>query len=208
MRAILAGLCLLLAMQAGAATNGEHAAAAASSAEKATDVQRKPARSYSLGQRIAYVERAIHRYRSTIRFFDNPPRLLASAKHQHPGRAALRQAHRRLARSTHALAVLQRAVARRDARRLARRLAKAPPRTVICHVFGRRHCREALTVSWCESRHRTTAQNGQYLGLFQMGSYERDLFGHGATAHKQAIAAHKYFVLSGRDWSPWGCKPW
>jgi hypothetical protein len=215
-RAILAGLSLLLAMQAGSAANGERAAAAAGSTEKATDVQRKavrkavrrPVRSYSLGQRIAYVERAIHRYRSTIRFFDNHPRLLASAKHRHPGRAALRRAHRRLARSTHALAILQRAVARRNARRLARRLANAPPRAVICHVFGQRHCREALTVAWCESRHRTTAQNGQYLGLFQMGSYERDLFGHGVTAHKQAVAAHRYFVLSGRDWSPWGCKPW
>ena len=30
------------------------------------------------------------------------------------------------------------------------------------------------------------AQNGQYLGLFQMGSYERQLFGHGETAHEQA----------------------
>ena len=52
----------------------------------------------------------------------------------------------------------------------------------------------------------TTAQNGQYLGLFQMGSYERELFGHGDTAHAQAIAAHRYFVRSGQDWSPWSCR--
>ena len=51
------------------------------------------------------------------------------------------------------------------------------------------------------------AQNGQYLGLFQMGSSERRLFGHGETAHQQALAAHRYFVVSGRDWSPWSCKP-
>jgi hypothetical protein len=38
-----------------------------------------------------------------------------------------------------------------------------------------------------------------------MGSYERSLFGHGSTAHDQALAAHRYFVRSGRDWSPWGC---
>jgi hypothetical protein len=215
-RAILAGLCLLLAMQTGAAADVERATAAAAApstekvtkAQRKTKVQRKTARSYSLGHRIAHVKRAIHRSRSTIRFFDNHPRLLATAKHRPPGRAVLRSARRRLSRSTHALAVLERAVARRNARRLARRLAKAPPRAAICHVFGRRYCREALTVSWCESRHSTTAQNGQYLGLFQMGSWERQLFGHGATAHEQAAAAHRYFVLSGRDWSPWGCKPW
>ena len=52
------------------------------------------------------------------------------------------------------------------------------------------------------------AQNGQYLGLFQMGSSERRLFGHGETALEQAQAAYRYFVRSGRDWSPWSCKPW
>ncbi len=80
-----------------------------------------------------------------------------------------------------------------------------PPRAAICDVFNS-YCGEAVAIAWCESRLTTTAQNGQYLGLFQMGSHERSLFGHGATAHEQALAAHKYFVLSGRDWSPWGCR--
>jgi len=181
--------------------------AAATGSAKVTKTQRTPARPLSLDQRIAHLERAIHRHQSTIRFYENHPRLLRSAKHRRASRAAVRRAHRGLARATRVLTVLERAAAQRDALRLARRLAKAPPKTAICHVFGRRYCRQALTVSWCESRHRTTAQNGQYLGLFQMGSYERDLFGHGRTAHRQAIAAHKYFVLSGRDWSPWSCKP-
>ena len=78
---------------------------------------------------------------------------------------------------------------------------------MICRVFGD-HCREALAVSRCESGLRTDAQNGQYLGLFQMGSSERRLFGHGASAVEQAQAAHRYFVASGRDWGPWSCKPW
>ncbi len=82
-----------------------------------------------------------------------------------------------------------------------------PPRTAICDVFGPRYCQQALSVSLCESGHSTTAQNGQYLGLFQMGSYEREMFGHGSTAYAQAVAAHEYFELSGRDWSPWSCKP-
>ena len=101
------------------------------------------------------------------------------------------------------VAALHRAIERRELRRL----AKAPPRVAICRVFGPRYCGQALKVAWCESRHSTRAENGQYLGLFQMGWSERRLFGHGRTAHQQAIAAHKYFVVSGRDWSPWSCKP-
>ena len=58
----------------------------------------------------------------------------------------------------------------------------------------------------CESGYQTGAANGQYRGLFQMGSSERELFGHGPTAHDQALAAHRYFVISGRDWSPWSCR--
>jgi hypothetical protein len=86
-----------------------------------------------------------------------------------------------------------------------RRLASLPPKEAICSVFGS-YCQEALAIAWCESRHSTRAQNGQYLGLFQMGSSERRLFGHGATARAQAFAAHRYFVVSGRDWSPWACR--
>ena len=84
---------------------------------------------------------------------------------------------------------------------------RATPQEVICDVFGR-YCDQALQVARCESGLRTTAQNGQYLGLFQMGSAERSLFGHGASAEAQAKAAWRYFTRSGRDWSPWSCKPW
>ncbi len=60
-------------------------------------------------------------------------------------------------------------------------------------MFGT-YCGQALQVARCESGLTTTAQNGQYLGLFQMGSSERRLFGHGATAIEQVRAAHRYFV--------------
>jgi len=80
------------------------------------------------------------------------------------------------------------------------------PTAAICYVFME-HCSQALRVSWCESRHSTRAQNGQYLGLFQMGSWERATFGHSHTALGQARAAHTYFALTGYDWSPWACKP-
>ncbi len=59
-------------------------------------------------------------------------------------------------------------------------LARSPAKA-ICHVFGR-YCKQALQVARCESGYRTGAQNGQYRGLFQMGSSERQLFGHGESA--------------------------
>ena len=78
----------------------------------------------------------------------------------------------------------------------------------ICHVFGS-YCQQALNVTACESGWSRTpnAVNGQYLGMFQMGSYARSRYGHGSTPYEQAVAAYRYFVDSGRDWSPWSCKP-
>jgi hypothetical protein len=83
------------------------------------------------------------------------------------------------------------------------------PEEAICHVFGN-YCSQALRVSACESghAHSVNAHNGQYLGMFQMGSSERATYGHGATPLEQAMAAYRYFVASGKDWSPWSCKPW
>lgn len=83
----------------------------------------------------------------------------------------------------------------------------ASTKSTICQVF-KSHCREAIAVAKCESNLKTWAVNGQYLGLFQMGYWERRTYGHGSTAMAQARAAHRYFVASGRDWSPWSCKPW
>lgn len=82
-------------------------------------------------------------------------------------------------------------------------------------VFGA-HAADAVKVAKCESTandntpwpdHGTYAANGQYLGLFQMGSSERETYGHGSTARAQADAAFRYFEASGRDWSPWECQP-
>jgi hypothetical protein len=145
--------------------------------------------------------------RSVIRFFDNHRWLLKDPRFQ--GEAA-----RQLARHRANLALtLRRLRATRAAlleRRRARQLAilhAQEPESVICRVFGNL-CRQAVQVARCESNLSTTAENGQYLGLFQMGWSERRLFGHGGTAEVQAKAAHRYFVTSGRDWSPWSCKPW
>lgn len=79
---------------------------------------------------------------------------------------------------------------------------------IIRYVFGS-YGGQAVAVSKCETGGTfwPGSHNGQYLGIFQMGSRERRLYGHSSTAWGQAIAAYKYFVDSGHDWSPWSCKP-
>ena len=136
-----------------------------------------------------------------LRFFEGR-RSLFVANAQHPqASSSLAYAKKRVRQLTKTVATLRAKVRARTAQKL----ASLPPRAAICTVFGS-YCQEALAIAWCESRLSTSAQNGQYLGLFQMGSSERQLFGHGQSASDQAVAAHRYFVRSGRDWSPWACR--
>jgi len=192
--------------QAAAAAKGEATATAAKAGKAASGRASTSSamRAVTLESRLERKLAAVKKHRSVVRFFDRHRWLLSSSEHRATARRALRRATRRLARSIRAVAGIRRVLARQGARRT----AGAPPRVAICDVFGRRYCKQAISVSWCESRHRTTAQNGQYLGLFQMGWSERQIYGHGSTARGQALAAHRYFVDSGRDWSPWSCKPW
>ena len=64
---------------------------------------------------------------------------------------------------------------------------------------------KAFDVIACETgnRYNTTARNGQYLGLFQMGAFARATYGHSWSALGQARAAHLYWLRAG--WSPWSC---
>jgi len=78
---------------------------------------------------------------------------------------------------------------------------------VIRLVWPARYEEQAVRVAYCEGRLRRWAHNGQYLGMFQMGSYARARYGHRFDAWTQARAALRYFNASGRDWSPWTCKP-
>ena len=156
----------------------------------------------TLDERLERKLAAARRYRGTVLFFNNHRSLLGSEQHRDTAELALRRANHRLAQVTKTIRALRVAIQTRDARRR----AATSPKAAICDVFGH-YCRQAVAVASCESGLTTTAQNGQYLGLFQMGSSERRLFGHGPTARAQAAAAHEYFVRSGRDWSPWSCKP-
>jgi hypothetical protein len=158
-------------------------------------------RALTLDERLERKVAALRRYRGTVRFFENRRSLFVASDRQTQARSSLAYAKKRVRQLTKTVAAL-RAKARA---RTARKLASLPPRAAICTVFGS-YCQEALAIAWCESRLSTGAQNGQYLGLFQMGSHERQLFGHGQNARDQAVAAHRYFVRSGRDWSPWACR--
>jgi hypothetical protein len=195
LRALLVGLFafVLVTQAAAAAMQGEVAQAP----RKAKVEQRTLTLDEQLERKVA----ALARYRGRIRFFDTHRSLLISGDQRPKAKASLANAHERVRQLTRTVAALRAKVRARTARRL----ATLPPRQAICTVFGS-YCQEALAVAWCESRLQTGAQNGQYLGLFQMGSYERRLFGHGDNARDQAVAAHRYFVHSGRDWSPWSCR--
>jgi len=142
-----------------------------------------------------------------VRFFDNHRFLLTDPRFAKEARRQLALHTSKLARARAHVAAVKATLRKQASTRRLAALRRASPRAAICSVFGR-YCGEALQVARCESGLTTTAQNGQYLGLFQMGSSERRLFGHGTTAIEQVRAAHRYFVASGRDWSPWSCKPW
>ena len=147
---------------------------------------------------------------SVIRFFDTHRWLLSDPRFQKEATVRLRIARRSLtaskAKAARARAALAQRKVQAERKRLLASLERSPQKA-ICHVF-RSYCGQALRVARCESGYSVNAQNGQYLGLFQMGSSERRLFGHGQSALQQARAAYRYFVRSGRDWSPWSCKPW
>jgi hypothetical protein len=177
------------------------AAAAAMKAPSAPTRKAKTAHTTrTLDQQLERKLAALRKYRGAIHFYRTHRSLLSSGAKQGHASSNLAYAERRVRQLTKTVAVLRVKVQAREAHHL----ASLPPRKAICAVFAD-DCRAAIAVAWCESHLQTTAQNGQYLGLFQMGSYERSLFGHGPTAHEQAIAAHRYFVRSGRDWSPWSC---
>jgi Lysozyme like domain len=194
LRALLVGLLAFVLVT--------QAAAAATKAPSQPESKAKTVRhTLTLDRQLELKLAALRKYRGTVRFFHAHRSLLSSAEQRKDASSALRYAELRVRRLSKTVAVLRAKVRTRDTRRL----ASMPPRKAICAVFAD-DCRAAIAVAWCESHLQTTAQNGQYLGLFQMGSYERRLFGHGASAHEQAVAAHRYFVTAGRDWSPWSCR--
>jgi hypothetical protein len=183
----------------------------------ATSVVSSASSSAGDADRLARHVGSIRQTASVIRFFEHHRWLLDDPRFEGEAGRRLAAARRSLvamrvdaarARAKRALAraSLERSERRATQRRLVAQVARSPHRA-ICYVFHG-YCGQALQVARCESRLRTTARNGQYLGMFQMGTTARQLYGHGETPLAQARAAYRYFVDSGRDWSPWSCKPW
>jgi hypothetical protein len=169
---------------------------------------RRPAGPLTLAQRLAYQRAVVRHDRHVVSFFQHHRWMLARYNPYRPSATRQLQFHRSQLRwTTIQLLKTQHAIELRNRRLLAARLRTSSPVQAIRRVFGA-YWQQALAVARCESGLSVWAQNGQYLGLFQMGSSERSLYGHGATPYAQAIAAHRYFLASGRDWSPWQCKPW
>jgi len=161
----------------------------------------------SLGAQLTRHLSTMKKDRQVLRFIQNHRWLLSDPRFEATARRQVRLHTASLAATQRKAKAARFAIARRAKVRRLAAVKAATPAAAICRVFGN-DCREALAVSRCESGLQTTAQNGQYLGLFQMGTTARRLYGHGASALEQAQAAHRYFLDSGRDWGPWSCKPW
>jgi hypothetical protein len=69
---------------------------------------------------------------------------------------------------------------------------------------------EAVRVARCESGENLwpyARSSGGHYGMFQFGSFARSKYGFRWNPWFQARAAYRYYVDSGRDWSPWTCEP-
>lgn len=137
--------------------------------------------------------RNLHRYEGTLRFFRHHAWLLRGRRTRHAARQEVRRARIWIPIIRRELAETRRA--------LAPPILSVPQ--IICKVFVE-DCQRALSVAYCESKYSVHAVNGQYYGLFQMGSREREIYG-GSTDDpwEQARAAHAYYLRSG--WAPWSC---
>jgi hypothetical protein len=193
----------------------------ASATAKAPTPAAKPTLA-ELERRLQDRTAAVLQKEGTVRFFARHRWLLQDPRFKHTAQRRLAAARHGLAATRAHVATLRHRIAVLKARkgtvrhRRPHRPVQARPRpeqtsprtpqAVICRIFGPR-CRETLAVARCESRFRTDAQNGQYLGLFQMGYWARSTYGHGPSAVTQAKAAYRLFVATGRTWQQWSCKP-
>jgi len=67
--------------------------------------------------------------------------------------------------------------------------------------------RAAKNVAWCESTGKSTAKNGQYVGIFQMGRREWKAYGSGDPYNAYDNAQAAYNLYQDRGWRPWQCQP-
>ena len=108
------------------------------------------------------------------------------------------------------------------AKRHCQKLTLTPLQAIQC-TFPKKYRASAWKIAKCESTANAAsaysrkhgkgrwAKNGQYIGIFQMGTGERKTYGWysvGAPAIVQAAAARRLHKARGwSPWSPYGCKP-
>ncbi len=83
---------------------------------------------------------------------------------------------------------------------------------IICKVFGKRYCRQAIAVAGCETGQTFDVWAGygkhDYWGLFQVSSYWRKKYeGFQFGAWAQSRHALKVFKADGYKWAQWECQP-
>jgi hypothetical protein len=173
----------------------------------------KPWAKMTLLQRERYLKRQNWHAKTAIRWLRRHRRSyrgLALAPLFHPNHRWL------LARARASLHRIQDRLVRAAPARVRQRVS----RDVVCSFdWSPSSCAGAMRVSWCESRWTTWDVSGQFAGWFQLGSGERRRYGLGAYRSAdpyaairagiwaQVRSAHRYYVSSGRDWSPWQCRP-
>jgi hypothetical protein len=158
-------------------------------------------------EKVSTTRARVKHDREVLRFFAHHHWLLTDPRYGAEARRQISLHKKSLTIGLRTLAAQRRRLERRQVVRQLAAVRLETPTAAICRVFEQ-DCQAAVRVARCESRLHIDARNGQYLGLFQMGAEPRRLYGHGATARAQATAARRYFIASGRDWSPWSCKPW
>jgi hypothetical protein len=155
-------------------------------------------------------EKRLHKSRTVVDWWNGRGRWALFTRADHCWQVRVSPRHRRICFAARASLAAHRARVVRLERLL---IPPRPPRPVytspqaaICAVFGS-YCQQALAVARCESGFSTTARNGQYVGLFQMGSSERATYGDAWDAYGHARAAFRYFAATGYSWGPWECRP-
>ena len=89
-----------------------------------------------------------------------------------------------------------------------------PPKSAAEHAievhfspYGWDVVEQAKRVAWCESGWNPSATNGQYLGLFQMGSYHYWRFEGNRWDDPYVNARAAGGLYREQGWRPWSCKP-
>ena len=193
MRALFVGLLAFVLVTQAAAAAMQAPSAPVRKAQTAQNT-------FTLDEQLERKLAALRRYRGTIRFYETHRSLLSSSGRRVDVSSALAYAKQRVHQLTKTVEALRAKVHTRDARKL----ASLTPKAAICAVFGD-YCQEAVAVAWCESHLATTHGTASTSACSRWARTSGNC-SVTATRTRQAVAAHRYFVRSGRDWSPWSCR--